>query len=282
MKQINLMVLSLFTALLVTIPNADSNTHTPLKIVAQNNLSNAREALHIIINNKLGTLKTTQKDFPLASPEPNDMQAWQQKALKNNLSLIASNYAVKASQSAYDASKGGHYPTLSLNASYAVVNAEERSFSGLTLPENESTDSKVTLMLDIPLYSGGRANATVRQKARELAQARAQQEQQQRQVSASIRNAFRSLQADIAQVSAREQAVLSTQASLKATKAGYDAGTRTSLDVLLAQRLLFSAQRDYSIARHRYITNSLNLKNIAGTLTRKDVDIINQWLNTEK
>jgi len=70
----------------------------------------------------------------------------------------------------------------------------------------------------------------------------------------------------------------STQTSLDATLAGYDAGTRTSVDVLLSQRQLYSSQRDYSVARYTYLTNSLVLKQVAGILTPTDVEAINKWL----
>ena len=92
------------------------------------------------------------------------------------------------------------------------------------------------------------------------------------------RSAYLSLEADIANVKARNQAVISTQTSLDATLAGYDAGTRTSVDVLLSQRQLYSSQRDYSVARYTYLTNSLILKQVAGILTPIDIDEINKWL----
>ncbi|MCK4704301.1 MAG: TolC family protein, partial [Gammaproteobacteria bacterium] len=132
--------------------------------------------------------------------------------------------------------------------------------------------------LDIPLYSGGFTSSTVRQKLSELNRAKALQEQEKRKTIALARSAYLSLQANIAQVKARKQAIISTQTSLDATRAGYDAGTRTSVDVLLSQRLLYSSQRDYSIARHSYITNSLELKRVAGILTMSDIEEINKWL----
>ena len=104
------------------------------------------------------------------------------------------------------------------------------------------------------------------------------QEQEKRRTIALARSAYLSLEADIAQVKARKQAVISTQTSLDATTAGYDAGTRTSVDVLLSQRLLYSSQRDYAVARHSYITDSLELKRVAGTLTITDIEEINKWL----
>ncbi|MCK4833998.1 MAG: TolC family outer membrane protein [Gammaproteobacteria bacterium] len=248
------------------------------EIIALNNLSNNREALRVIINVYPDDLEIARPEIPLAIPEPMDINAWQEKSLQTNYSLLAAKYAVDATQSAYDGSKGGHYPTLGLNASYGVVNSDDRNFSGIPIPANENTDAKVILSLDIPIYSGGLTSSTVRQKLSELNQSKALHEQEKRKTIALARSAYLSLEADIAQVKARKQAVISTQTSLDATLAGYDAGTRTSVDVLLSQRLLYSSQRDYSAARHTYITDSLELKRVAGTLAINDVDEINKWL----
>jgi len=248
------------------------------KIIATNNVSNSREALRVIINKYPENLYIARKDIPLVVPEPMDIDAWQKKALQTNFSLLAAKYAVDGAQSAYDGSKGGHYPTLGLNASYGIVNADDRTFSGLPIPANENTDAKIILSLDIPIYSGGRTSSTVRQKLSELNQTKALYEQERRKTIALARSAYLSLEADIATVKAREQAVISTQTSLDATMAGYDAGTRTSVDVLLSQRLLFSSRRDYSVERYNYLTDSLELKRVAGTLTVSDIEQINKWL----
>ena len=147
-----------------------------------------------------------------------------------------------------------------------------------TIPENTSTDTSVMLNLNIPIYQGGLTSSTIRQKLSELDQAKALQEQEKRRTVGLARSAFLSLQADIATVKARKQAVISTQTSLDATLAGYDAGTRTSVDVLLSQRQLYGAQRDYSVARYTYLTNSLVLKQVAGLLTIEDIEMMNKWL----
>ena len=249
------------------------------EIIAINDLSNSREALRVIINTYPDNLEIARAEIPLVVPEPMDINAWRDKSLQSNFSLLATKYAVDAAQSAYDGSKGGHYPTLSLNASYGQTKSDPINFNGIgNLPENKNTDSRVMLNLNVPLYSGGFTSSTVRQKLSELNQTKALQEQEKRRTIALARSAYLSLEADIAQVKARKQAVISTQTSLDATLAGYDAGTRTSVDVLLSQRQLYSSQRDYSVARHTYITDSLQLKNVAGTLTIKDIDEINTWL----
>lgn len=247
------------------------------EIIAINDLSNNREALRVIINTYPENLEIASEDVPLVIPEPMDINAWQDKSLENNFSLLAAKYSVDAAQSAYDGSKGGHYPTLNLNASYGITNSDARDI-GIAVPASENTDARVLLSLDVPIYRGGLTSSTVRQRSSELSQAKALYDQEKRRTIALARSAYLSLEADIAQVKARKQAVISTQTSLDATLAGYDAGTRTSVDVLLSQRLLYSSQRDYSVARYTYLTNSLQLKNVAGILTPKDVDDINQWL----
>lgn len=249
------------------------------EIIAINNLSNKREALRVIINVYPENLKIAREDMPLAVPEPADIDAWQKKALQSNFTLLAAKYSVDIAQSAYDGSKGGHYPSLSFNASYGVTNSDARDIGfNQPIPASENTDASIFLSLDIPLYSGGRTSSSIRQKLSELAQAKALHEQSRRLTIAFSRSAYLSLEADIAQVKARKQAVISTQTSLDATLAGYDAGTRTSVDVLLSQRLLFNSKREYSVARYTYITNSLKLKQVAGTLTIDDVIIVNDWL----
>jgi len=248
------------------------------EIIATNDLSNKREALRFIINTYPENLKVADENMPLVIPEPLNIDAWVEKSQQSNFSIVSANYSLIAAQSAYDGSKGGHYPTLSLNAAYDVVNADDRNFSGIPIAANENTDTRVVLNLNVPIYSGGLTSSTVRQKASERDQAQALLEQERRRTTGLARSAYLSLEADIANVKARKQAVISTQTSLDATMAGYDAGTRTSVDVLLSQRQLYGAQRDYSVARYTYLSNSLRLKQVAGILTPKDIDAINEWL----
>ena len=248
------------------------------EIIAMNDLSNRREALRFIINRPPENMKVAREDMPLVIPEPMNIDAWQKKSLQNNFSILSAKFSLDAAQSAYDGSKGGHYPTLSLDAAYDVVNADDRNFSGIPITANENTDARVVLNLNVPIYSGGLVSSTVRQKASERDRAQALLEQERRRTIGLSRSAYLSLEADIASVKARKQAVISTQTSLDATLAGYDAGTRTTVDVLLSQRQLYSSQRDYSVARYTYLTNSLRLKQVAGILTPKDIDAINKWL----
>ena len=74
------------------------------------------------------------------------------------------------------------------------------------------------------------------------------------------------------------QAVESARTALQATEAGYEVGTRTSVDVLEARRRLFEAQTNYARSRYDYLLNVLRLRLAAGTLDAKGVADINALL----
>ena len=76
-----------------------------------------------------------------------------------------------------------------------------------------------------------------------------------------------------------KQAVISTETALNSIKTGFELGTRTSVDVVNAQRDLLRAQRNHSRARYDYVLNTLQLKQAAGLLNQDDLMGINNWLS---
>ena len=60
--------------------------------------------------------------------------------------------------------------------------------------------------------------------------------------------------------------------------AGFEVGTRTTVDVLSAQSDLFAAQREFAQSRYDYILNLLRLKQASGLLQPADIDEVNRWL----
>ena len=111
-------------------------------------------------------------------------------------------------------------------------------------------------------------------------QASAQLDLQQRTVKNNIRSLYRQVQTDVLIIKARKRATVSSQSALEATNTGYKVGTRNIIEVLNAQRNLYSAQRDYANARYDYILNLFNLKFYAGALSSDDVSALNAWLES--
>ncbi len=83
----------------------------------------------------------------------------------------------------------------------------------------------------------------------------------------------------LAQVKALEAAEVSSKSSLESNKLGYQVGVRINIDVLNAQKLLYSTQKDLAKARYDTIMNGLRLKAAAGTLKEEDLGPVNALLS---
>jgi outer membrane protein len=82
----------------------------------------------------------------------------------------------------------------------------------------------------------------------------------------NTRNLHRAVNTDVEQVQARKQSIISNQSAVEATEIGYQVGTRNIVDVLDAQRQLYTSVRNYNNSRYDYILDNLRLKQAAGTL----------------
>ena len=122
-------------------------------------------------------------------------------------------------------------------------------------------------------------SSRTRQARFELSAAQQDLEAQQRATVRQTQNAYRAVIAGIQQVEAFGQALISAESALEATQAGFEVGTRTIVDVLIAEQRYYQAQRDNSNARHTYIVDHLRLKAAAGVLSADDLSAVNQILN---
>jgi outer membrane protein len=118
----------------------------------------------------------------------------------------------------------------------------------------------------------------VRQRVYLHRAARERLERANRETERAARDAYLGVLSEMSRVKALRQGLESSRTALQATEAGFEVGTRTTVDVLLARRQLFDAQTNYSRSRYDYIVNVLTLQFAAGTLDRADLDEINAFL----
>lgn len=246
------------------------------EIVARNELSSAREALREVIGRRVERIDPVSEEIPLRAPEPEDMEQWGETALEQNFELLAAEFARQVASAEVDRQRAGHYPQLDLSASYNRSESDGGSFG-----EREQEDGVIGLQLSVPLYQGGAVVSRTREAAHELERASHRLEQTRRATLRQTRDAYLAVVAAINQVRALEQARVSAQSALDATQAGFEVGTRTTVDVLDARRELFRARRDYARARYDYLLNTLRLKQAAGVLARSDLERMNQWLGPD-
>ncbi|MCP4412405.1 MAG: TolC family outer membrane protein [Gammaproteobacteria bacterium] len=244
------------------------------RIIAQNTLDNAHEALREITGRYHNNLDILNTDIPLISPEPARIDDWVQVARESNLNVISSNMTVYLAQQDIKRNFGGHYPSVSLSASYSDTTTD---LSWVDV-NSESYGLSGSINVNIPIYSGGLTNSRVEESEALYKKATYDLESAMRSTIRTARSAYLGVNASISGIKALEQSVVSQQSALEATQAGFEVGTRTIVDVLLSTRTLYSARSSLSSARYNYILAVLKLKQAAGILSSFDLQEINKWM----
>ena len=255
------------------------------RIIAQRQVEDAFQALITLTNRDFSALEGIEHSLPILAPTPNDAKAWVDTAAAQNLNLQASNYAVEAAEETLRQRKSGHAPTLDAVASYQKGDNDSLGFSNnaasVSRFSGDVEQRSIGLQLNIPLYSGGLTSSQARESYQRLNQSEQLRESLRRQVVQNTRNLHRAVNTDVETVQARKQSIISNQSALEATEIGYQVGTRNIVDVLDAQRQLYSSVRNYNNARYDYILNNLRLKQAAGTLSPDDLTVLEQYLKSD-
>jgi outer membrane protein len=251
-------------------------------IAAKRTLASAQELLREITGDAFDSLARPIEPFELASPDPVSEDRWVEMALQQNLALVSSRLAADIARENVSAARGGHYPSLDLVGSRYKLNTngtdtftDGTSAGGTTLDQNQRS---IGLQLTFPIYSGGMVSSQVRQAVYQHRAAKERVERVARQTEHDARDSYLGVLSEISRVKALRRAVESNATALRATESGYEAGTRTAVDVLQSRRLWVQAQTDYSRSRYDYMLNVLKLQLAAGTLSQQSLEKINSLL----
>ncbi len=255
------------------------DTAVASKLGAQGNLGISFEALEVLTGRSHEEIAPMLENFPIVSPEPAGRHEWVEFALQNNYALKTAKLSAESARQNARAKKAGHYPTLTANA--RLKETDEDGAFGTPFDTSSESDF-VGLSLSVPIYSGGRTSAQRRQAYQQQMQAQELYNKTQRDIIQSARSLHLTVATDVAQVKARKQTTVSSRSALEATQAGYEVGTRNLVDVLIAQRSLYTAQRNYDNARYDYVISMLKLKEVAGNLSPEDMHQLTQWLDASK
>ncbi|MBL4567801.1 MAG: TolC family outer membrane protein [Porticoccus sp.] len=265
----------------------DNSTVNTLE--ARGALDIAFEGLTVLTGQPHEQLAGLMPDFPIVKPKPLNREEWVQFALQNNFSLQAAKHAKDAANQNAQAKKYEYMPKLTGSLSY-YDNRSSSDFRGSDLNTNQfftspsETDQdghSVGVQLSVPIFTGGLVSAEKRKAYQQFIQAKENHIGAQRNTVQQARSQHLQVLTNTARVTARNQAITSAKSALEATQAGYEAGTRNIVDVLIAQRGLYQATRNYANARYDYIGSFLRLKEVAGQLSPEDIYQLNAWLDPE-
>jgi len=254
-------------------------------ILAENALEDAKEALRETAGAYFENFARLVDDIPLDNPEPADAKQWVQMALQNSPLVQQQLGQLDVARADLRIARAGHLPSLGVSGSYSRnVNNEftardpqTQAPIGITSFQTDGWQAQLTL--NIPIFQGFATQSRRRQAGFVLQLADEVLDQTQRSVVRQTETAYRSVVAGIREVEARRQALVSANAALEATNAGFEVGTRTIVDVLLSEQRFFQAERDYSRARHQFILNQLRLEQAAGSLSEDDLAEVNNLLD---
>jgi outer membrane protein len=245
-------------------------------ILAENILDNAYQALVVITgDDSIENLSRLGEELKLEIPQPGGADAWVKLALEFNRDLLAALQNLNAARFEREKNARLGYPTLDLVARYSDTDFNtDDDFRD----DSRRKDLTVGIELEVPLYTGGRISSE--QARAESAYASAQNTVllQNRLATQQARTAYLDVISGISSVKAFKQALASTNIALEATQAGFEVGTRTSVDVLISVRETFRAQLEYAGSRYQFLIDNLKLRQSAGILQIDDLVEINRWL----
>lgn len=246
------------------------------EIAAENSLNTSHEELREITGQYYPQLAKLKQDLPLLKPQPHDSEQWVAAANKQNLTLQAARYGVDSARQNVKANYANHLPIINAIGTYEDAQGFSQNAGGTT----DTETSTIGLQLSVPLFQGGLVTSQTRQARYNYQATAAGMDATYRNVVASTREQYNNVIAGISKIKADKQAVLSNQSSLESTNEAYRVGTRTIVDVLLAQENLLQARRVYAQDQYAYLISTLTLKQMAGTLNENDLKQINTWLSS--
>ena len=250
------------------------------RIAREAQLDSARESLTSIVGRDIKLLSPLSDNFEISLPDPLDRESWVSLGLKNNYQLKAAKLQRDAAQASARSTASNHLPQIDLVGRVSKSTSKQGKFGGFIqnpLFGVEQDTRQYSIQFNLPLYAGGAISSARRQAYANYDRSKEQAIYAERSTVRDVRSNHFGVQTQVANVTARKQALASAESALEATQIGYEVGTRNTVDLLDAQKRLFQAQRDYASSRYDYIISMLRLKASVGSLSPKDLmNISNQ------
>jgi outer membrane protein len=251
------------------------------EIGAKRRLATAREFMREITGEYVSKLSAPGNDLPLNPPDPANESGWIDLALGQNLALISSRIDEQLARDEISFRRNGHYPSIDLVATNSKLDSEQ-TLSGTPPLSNVRRSDSIGVQFSIPLFAGGATSSRVREAVYLHRATRENLQRVSRETERQTRDSYLGVLAEISRVQALEKAVESSETALEATQAGFDVGTRTIVDVLDAQFLLYQSITRYYQSRYDYVLNAMRLRQAAGNLQVQDLEALDQYLVDRK
>jgi len=244
---------------------------------ARGTLNIAFQQLQVLTGQDYDVLAGLADNFVATNPDPLSDAEWVDFAVGNNYQLKVAELGKDAAYNNAKAAAAARLPKIIGNYSY--FDSESDGTKNTSPFENQQDGNSVTVSLTMPIWLGGSLDAQRRKAKQEAIATDEGFTAAKRNTIQAARSLHQLVLTNTARVKARAQSITSADSALQATQAGYEVGTRNIVDVLVAQRTLFQARRNYANARYDYILSMMRLKEVAGQLAPDDIYQLNAWLD---
>ena len=277
LEQLNMMNAKLREGLVakseVSEANAQYQNARANRIATHVQLVLAQEQLAQLIGPYQESLAVLRDDFQFQKPVPESLEAWSQLAQTQNLAIQQARLQRQYAEDARRVEQAARYPQVEAVGSYGYAKQSPESFMS---PDGQF--DQVGIEMNWNVFSGGRVNKNVQKAVVLVQKSEAELDAAIRKANTDVKQAYLQVETDQAKLQARQAAMNSADLVARASKAQYQEGLKTMVDVLLAQRNAFSAKQDYLNAQYDYLKHVLQLKAAVGQLTEQDVQEMNAWL----
>jgi outer membrane protein len=240
---------------------------------AESELALAQESLRALSGLETGQLSRLP-DTIMVPPLEGSISEWLERARNNNQLIEARAFALQAAERNVSRQRGAHMPRVSVT--YML---QQSNIGFENIPISRADTNFIGIDVQVPLYSGGSAQAGVReaQSLRNIAQNELLQVQLD--IVEQTRTAYLQVKSGEARIAAAQVLAESTDTSYMAMQRGFELGTVTTVEVLNALRDSFNAERELQMTRYDHIRANLILRREAGTLGAADILDVSQMLN---
>ena len=244
------------------------------ELEARQNQDLARRQLQMLVNQPVNQIaKLNVAALQLSAPVPANLDEWTQKAEQASPEVRAMQARLDAARREVSKAQAGHFPTLDAVAQWSNSGSEN-----ITRVNSRYENKTIGVQLNIPLYSGGYVNSSIRQAVAEQVRAEESLEALRRDLGVRVHKEYRGVSEGVMRVRALEQAVRSAEQMMKSTQMSLVAGSRTQLDVLNAQQQYTLALRDLAQARMVYLLSKVRLTSLVGDDAMVSVEQVNSSL----
>lgn len=253
--------------------NAQYQSAQANRISTQVQLVLAQEQLAQLIGPYQENLAVLREDFQFQKPVPSNIGSWTELAQNQNLEILQARLQKRYSEDAKRVEQAALYPQVEAVGTYGYLKQTPET----VLSTNGEFD-QIGVEVNWNLFTGGRTQKSIRQAGVNVQRSEAQLDAAIRKANTDVKQSYLQVETDEAKMNARKAAMQSSDIVSQASRAQYQEGLKTMVDVLLAQRNAFSAKTDYLNAKYDYLLHVLQLQASVGQLTEKELAEMNAWL----